>query len=272
MSGSATANRLIEVAERTAPEYQTVRDVRTDSGRELESDRARPVCSLCFGTGMEVLRGRGARKCVCRRGDLREKLFAAARIPKRYEACSFSSYQPAANNASQMYAFKQAFTLVREFPSTERGLLFAGPVGVGKTHLAVSILRGLIEKGASCLFCEYGSLLKEIQESYNPVSRMSEGDLLAPVHAAEILVLDELGASRPTDWALETMTHVIGRRYNDKKLTIFTTNYLDERRGFQEETLQDRIGVRLRSRLYEMCRTVVLDGEDYRRRSQSPGA
>ncbi|HEY0171639.1 MAG TPA: ATP-binding protein [Pyrinomonadaceae bacterium] len=168
-----------------------------------------------------------------------------------------------------MCAFKQAFTLVREFPSAERGLLFAGPVGVGKTHLAVSILRGLIEKGASCLFCEYGSLLKEIQDSFNPVSRMSEGDVLAPVHAAEILVLDEFGASRPTDWVLETMTRVIGKRYNDKKLTIFTTNYLDERRDIHEETLQDRIGTRLRSRLYEMCRTVVLDGEDYRQRLQS---
>lgn len=269
MSRGAAARHLIEVARRTAPEAQTVHDVQADSGREPQAGRARPVCALCFGTGMEVLQGKGARKCVCRQGDSRSKLFEAARIPKRYEGCSFSNYQPAKNNASQVYAFKQAFALVREFPSVERGLLFAGPVGVGKTHLAVSVLRGLIEKGASCLFCEYGSLLKDIQDSYNPVSRMSEGDVLAPVHGAEILVLDELGASRPTDWALETMAHIIGKRYNDKKLTIFTTNYPDERRGLSEETLQDRIGARLRSRLYEMCRTVVLDGDDYRQRFQN---
>jgi DNA replication protein DnaC len=81
-----------------------------------------------------------------------------------------------------------------------------------------------------------------------------------------VLVLDELGVSRPTDWVLDTMTYVIGRRYNDKKLTVFTTNYLDEPRNASEQTLQDRIGVRLRSRLYEMCRTIVIDGEDYRRR------
>lgn len=268
VSSTATAHRLIEVARQMASESRTLCEVGTDSELGSLHGRARPVCTLCFGTGMEVLSGKGARKCVCRRSDLRNKLFEAAKIPKRYEACSFSNYQPAKDNASQMYAFKQAFNLVREFPSAERGLLFAGPVGVGKTHLAVAILRGLLEKGASCLFCEYGTLLREIQDSYNPASRTSGGELLAPVRDAEILVLDELGVSRPTDWALETMTHVIGKRYNDKKLTIFTTNYLDERRDFPEDTLQARIGVRLRSRLYEMCRTVVLDGEDYRRRFQ----
>jgi DNA replication protein DnaC len=164
-----------------------------------------------------------------------------------------------------MLAFKQAYCLVREYPANERGLLFAGPVGVGKTHLAVAILRGLTEKGARCLFCEYGSLLKEIQDSYNPASRTSEMSVLASVYEAEVLVLDELGASKPTEWVLDTMTQIIGRRYNDKKLTIFTTNYTDERQNPSGETLQDRIGARLRSRLYEMCSTVLIDGEDYRR-------
>jgi DNA replication protein DnaC len=165
-----------------------------------------------------------------------------------------------------MLAFKQSHRLVREYPSIERGLLFAGPVGVGKTHLAVAILRGLTWKGARSLFCEYGSLLKEMQESYNPVSRTSEMSVLAPIYEAEVLVLDELGASKPTEWVLDTMTQIIGRRYNDKRLTIFTTNYMDERQNPSGETLQDRIGARLRSRLYEMCRTILIEGEDYRRR------
>jgi DNA replication protein DnaC len=78
-------------------------------------------------------------------------------------------------------------------------------------------------------------------------------------------VLDELGAAKPTDWVLDTMMHVINTRYNDKKLTVFTTNYPDERVSDREETLEDRIGVRLRSRLYEMCRTVVIEGKDFRR-------
>jgi DNA replication protein DnaC len=164
-----------------------------------------------------------------------------------------------------LFAFKQAFSLFREFPSVERGLLFAGPVGVGKTHLAVAILRGLIEKGVNCLFYEHGTLLKEIQDSYNPVSHLSEANVLAPVYRAEVLVLDELGTTRPTDWVLDTMTHIISKRYNDNRLTIFTTNYLDGRQNPSDETLQDRIGARLRSRLYEMCRTVIMEGDDYRR-------
>ena len=82
---------------------------------------------------------------------------------------------------------------------------------------------------------------------------------------ADVLVLDELGASKPTDWVRDTMAHIINTRYNDKKLTIFTTNYLDERRRDGEEVLEDRIGTRLRSRLFEMSRTVILDGKDFRR-------
>ena len=117
-----------------------------------------------------------------------------------------------------------------------------------------------------CLFCEFGSLLKEIQNSYNAVSQTSELTVLAPVIETEVLVLDELGATRPTDWVRDTMMQVINARYNEKKLTIFTTNYTDTRRTLAEETLEDRIGARLRSRLYEMCKTVVIEGEDYRRR------
>jgi len=145
-----------------------------------------------------------------------------------------------------------------------------GTCGVGKTHLSVAILRELIEKkGVPCLFYEFGSLMKEIQNSYSPVSQTSELTVLAPVMEAEVLVLDELGAAEPTDWVRDTMMQVINARYNDKKLTIFTTNYADTRRTPAEETLEDRIGARLRSRLYEMCKTVMIEGEDFRRRFDS---
>ena len=89
--------------------------------------------------------------------------------------------------------------------------------------------------------------------------------MLAPIYQADVLVLDELGATVPTDWVRDTMYQIINKRYNDNKLTIFTTNYLDEPRSEKEQVLEDRIGTRLRSRLYEMCTKVVMDGEDYRR-------
>jgi DNA replication protein DnaC len=216
---------------------------------------------------MEVMPGKGARRCRCRAEDAQKKLLEAAHIPRRYEECSLANYRPATNNGSQLRAFNYAYRLIREYPSVDRGLLFMGTCGVGKTHLSVAVLRELIEKkGVPCLFYEFGSLLKEIQNSYNPVSQTSELKVLTPVIEAEVLVLDELGATKPTDWVRDTMMQVINTRYNERRLTIFTTNYRDERDRSSEETLEDRIGARLRSRLYEMCRTIVIDGEDYRRR------
>jgi DNA replication protein DnaC len=224
------------------------------------------VCAHCFGTGMEVVPGKGARKCRCRTQNAQSRLLEAARIPRRYDQCSLQNYYPVKGNGTQLRAFQYAWRLAREYPAVDRGLLFMGPVGVGKTHLSVAILRGLMEKGVGCLFYEFGSLLKEIQNSYNPISQTSELKVLEPVFQAEVLVLDELGASKPTDWVRDTMMQIINTRYNDKKLTIFTTNYLDGRRSERDETLEDRIGVRLRSRLYEMCKTIHIEGEDYRKK------
>lgn len=221
------------------------------------------VCPICFGAGMEVVPGKGARPCQCRKQKSQDTQLVRTKIPKRYYDCHFQSYK--VTNPSQERAFKYASKLAMEYPATERGLLLSGTVGVGKTHLAVSILKALNERGFSCLFYEFGSLLKEIQDSFNPSTQSSELKVLAPVFDAEILILDEIGASKPTEWVRDTMAHIINTRYNDKKLTIFTTNYSDERKNEKDETLEDRIGVRLRSRLFEMCKTVKIEGQDFRK-------
>jgi DNA replication protein DnaC len=224
------------------------------------------TCPACFGTGMEVVAVKGARRCHCRSRDVRAKLLEGARIPRRFAECSLSNYHPASNNGSQLRAYNYAYKLVREYPAIDRGLLLTGPCGVGKTYLAAAIIRGLVERGVPCLFYEFGALLKQVLESYNPLSRTSETKVLAPVFEAEVLVLDELGASKPTDWVCDTMMLIINARYNNLKLTIFTTNYPDVSSHPAEETLEVRIGARLRSRLYEMCRRVTVEGEDYRKR------
>jgi DNA replication protein DnaC len=240
------------------------------------------VCEICFGTGVEVIQGKGARPCSCRASDSRQRSLAAARIPRRYASCSLDNFKSELNS-SQNLGFQSACRLVLDYPAVDRGLLFMGPVGVGKTHLAVAILKGLIEKGVSCLFYESGALLKQIQDSYNPISNTSEMRVLSPVFQAEVLVMDELGSTIPTDWVRDTIYQIINTRYNDRKLTIFTTNYSDELPDAVEKaveaartkgknsapqdlyTLEERIGTRLRSRLYEMCKTVTIRGEDYRR-------
>jgi DNA replication protein DnaC len=201
---------------------------------ELRNAENTDVCEACFGTGTKLDPVKGAIPCPCRKPDRFRKL----------------------DNAL-LHAHKFA----NEYPAVERGLLFMGPAGVGKTHLAVSIIKDLIEKGFAGLFYEFGSLLKEIQDSYNPISKSSELKVLAPVFQADVLVLDELGATVPTDWVRDTMYQIINKRYNDNKLTIFTTNYLDK-----NKELEERVTYRLRSRLFEMCTNVVIDGEDYRRR------
>jgi len=247
---------------------------------------ASTVCSVCFGTGMKIVAGKGAKICDECQPKSADRLLEAARIPRRHAGCTFDNYRDPVGTGSIHWALMKARTLVNDYPAVEKGLLLTGSVGVGKTHLAVAILKGLIAKGVSCLFCEFGSLLKQIQDSYNPISKTSELRVLAPVYQAEVLVLDELGATIPTDWVRDTMYQIINKRYNDKKLTIFTTNYLDEprveknqepeisNRTFSKKasseriremtTLEERIGTRLRSRLYEMCNAVVIEGEDYR--------
>jgi len=228
------------------------------------------ICSICGGSGFEIVPGKGARRCVCKKENSKDKLFAASRIPRRYENCTFETYIPVKGNQHSWNAFGNATRLADEYliegHKTGRGLLFMGPVGVGKTHLAVAILQRLMDRyGVQCLFYEFGSLLKEIQNSYNPISQTSELKVLAPIYTADVLVLDELGAAKPTDWVRDTMMQIINTRYNDRKLTVFTTNYLDKHRREGDEVLEERIGIRLRSRLYEMCKTVFIEGEDYRK-------
>ena len=235
----------------------------SDRPRNASSNAEPNVCRICFGTGMEIIEGKGAKPCSCRSKVTQSSLIDKARLPRRYEKCHWNNYAPA--NSTQRAALELSMQLAMDFPHTDEGLLLSGPVGVGKTHLAVSILKGLAERGFSCLFYEFGTLLKEIQDSYNPNTKSSELSILRPVLEADVLVLDELGASKPTDWVRDTMAHIINSRYNDRRLTVFTTNYLDERANDREETLEDRIGTRLRSRLFEMCRTVRVNGDDYRR-------
>jgi DNA replication protein DnaC len=127
-------------------------------------------------------------------------------------------------------------------------------------------LKLLIEKGLVGYFYEFRDLLTMIRNSYNAATQATELQVLKPVLTADVLVLDELGAAKPTDWVQETVTYIVNERYNAKRATIFTSNYPDVAAGPYDETLTDRVGIRLRSRLREMCRLVLIDGPDYRER------
>ena len=193
---------------------------------------------------------------------------AASGIPKRYAHCTLEVFK------EKSTVLKNAKTRVQEFvdlwPSTDegRGLLLIGSCGVGKTHLAVAALIEIINsnKPGRTLFCNFQDLIQEIQASFDNDQVPSKSELLRPLLEADLLVLDELGSQKPTTFVQDILYYVINTRYNEERTTIFTTNYSDTPADGKDEPLVNRIGQRLRSRLYEMTRLVRFDGaEDYRR-------
>lgn len=241
------------------------------------------VCPICDGIGLvRVVSASGlwvSRPCECQEMLREERRLAAAHIPERYRHYTLDGYETAFRGADPSLgrAHLTARRFVEAYPvdTAGKGLLFTGSIGVGKTHLAVGVLRRLVqERGVKGLFCDYRELLKNIQNSYNPQVNTTELELLKPVFAAEVLVIDDLGAQKPNEWVWDTVALILNTRYNDKQTTIVTTNYADlaagngaktdAERSAREPTLGDRIGDRMRSRLAEMCVRVEMTGEDFR--------
>ncbi len=241
------------------------------------------VCPLCEGTGWKTVSTQSDRRvtrCDCQLRARSHSLLAAARIPKRYEHCELVSFTTDFPGADLSLALARiaAVKYVEEYdPKDATGLLVIGKIGVGKTHLAVGIIKELLSKGIGCLFCDYRDLLKQIQNSYNDSVKTTELEVLRPVFETEVLVLDELGAVKPTEWVWDTVSLILNTRYNDNRTTIITTNFDNKpagalagpRAAAREETLGDRIGERMRSRLNEMCRIIKMDGEDFRQKFRS---
>jgi len=231
-------------------------------------------CQLCSGVGFvrtTLPNGASAsRPCQCQLEQRVSLALRRAAIPARYEHCTLDNFDSSFPGADPSLA--AAHILARGFatnyPLESLGLLLVGLIGAGKTHLAVGALKAVIaDRGAQGLFCDYRELLRLIQNSYNPQVSTTELEILNPVMNAEVLVLDDLGAIRPTEWVWDTVSLILNSRYNNNRTTIITTNYPalpPGAGGLREETLGDRIGERMRSRLVEMCRELEMRGQDYR--------
>ena len=262
---------------------------------QAESAKVEAKCPICGGTGWKMIPAEDkfgrttqqATRCECRLKLYGNVLLEQARLPRRYQHCEFESFDHTGPQKSLEKAYLSAMSFVEEYPVERKGLLLVGPIGCGKTHLGVSILKQLIlTKSVPCLFYDYRELLKQIQNTYNDSVPATEMDVLRPVFDVEVLVLDELGAAKPTEWVWDTVSHILNTRYNEDRTTIITTNYANlpaggsadgavkrgaAARASREETLGDRIGDRMFSRLQEMCRIINVDGGDYRQTMLAPG-
>jgi len=247
---------------------------------------ADPNCPLCTGTGFRIVERSGltaASKCDCGTEQRAERLIDGAKIPSNYRGATLANFDVPQDNPIAKTtlggALLQAKAFARDFPSdSPPGLLFIGEPGAGKTHLAVGVMKQLLEKGHECLFFDYQNLLDRIRSGYNAASGASDKEAYRAALDAPVLLLDDLGAHRVTEWVEDTVTSIITYRCNHRKPLIATTNLPDHDATGKEieytgaggtavykKTLVEMIGTRARSRLFEMCKVIKMSAvEDYR--------
>lgn len=255
------------------------------------------TCPTCQGTGFKPFTRDGIRMvtdCECKRVKALEHRLRRAGLPDRYQTASFDSFDPRMGPSVEAAFFHMRKFVQEHMLNRSRGVLLTGPCGTGKTHLAIAAARELtLQYGAECFFTDIRNLLKTIQGTFSSANAANESDILRPVLRAPVVILDELGAARSTDWSADVIEHVINTRYNENRCTIITTNLanlgpssmrgpqsiapassgrgsygaiVQERPTLFGETLGDRIGARMFSRLQEMGQCIAVQGDDYRQR------
>ena len=245
-------------------------------------------CEKCKDTAgfilTELADGRtGAEKCDCSTIGYQETVKGRANIPEAYQTAALDNFKLPENNPIARSHFATAAndvrTYIREFPMVSpSGLLFIGPTGTGKTHLAVATLRGLLDRGFEGVFFNFSKLLDHIRSGWKPDAGTMDRAAYSLAEETPILVLDDLGAHRVVEWVQDIIESIITHRCNHRKALIATTNLPDpDVTGgivaytgaggipVHKQNLAECIGMRARSRLFEMCRVIWMPAvQDYR--------
>ena len=240
-------------------------------------------CNRCGGSGTVFLENeRGYRyleRCgLCGMVRLKIRRYNNAKIPSKF-AGVLQSDDIDPRDPSQYDAMTYVKSFVDKYPEKKGFLLMGGP-GLAKTRLAVGAIAELtLQKAVECVFTDFFFLLADLRKAYS--EGIPENEIIGPLINAEILVIDEMGKGKSSEWEQNILDQLISKRYNFSKKTLVTTNYvareslpttnyvaresLPKKSRSKTEILEDRVGERIASRLYEMCTPLFIEGSDYRK-------
>jgi DNA replication protein DnaC len=216
----------------------------------------------CDGSGFVFdEEGRRARPCSCRPARMARKRAAAVagRLPKRFRGVSFDREPVASMNDTLLREVRAYVRHIDERLDEGRGIWFVGNVGTGKTTLAMLISKAAMEADRTVAIYSLPRLLGMLRDTYDEDAQFSLNELIGQLCSVDLLHIDDVGAEQSSSWVLEQLYTIVNTRYEDGRAILLTTN-------LDRKELEDQIGARTVSRIYEICGGDPLPmwGDDHR--------